>query len=61
MIGIGLTPEGILQNPVVYEFMTETTWYTSKVDLDKWITDYAYRRYGFINDDLTRAWNLLQV
>ncbi len=26
MVGIGLTPEGINQNDVVYEFMMENTW-----------------------------------
>ena len=61
MVGVGLTPEGIEQNPIIYDFMTETIWYSSSVDLNKWVTDYAHRRYGFINDDLTKGWRLLQV
>ena len=61
MVGIGLTPEGIEQNDIVYDFMTETIWYTSSVDLNKWVTNYAKRRYGFINDDLVEGWHLLQV
>jgi alpha-N-acetylglucosaminidase len=61
MIGVGLTPEGIEQNDVIYDFMMETIWYTSPVDLDKWVTNYAHRRYGFINQDIISAWHLLQV
>ncbi|CAG2169862.1 unnamed protein product, partial [Oppiella nova] len=60
MLGIGLTPEGIEQNDIIYDFMTETTWYTSPVDLNQWVHNYALRRYGYINDDLSRGWHLLQ-
>ena len=55
MIGVGLTPEGIEQNDIIYDFMIETIWYTSPVDLNQWVTNYAHRRYGYINDDLTNA------
>jgi alpha-N-acetylglucosaminidase len=61
MIGIGLTPEGIEQNDIIYDFMMETTWYTSPVDLDIWVSNYTHRRYGVIDEDLISAWHLLQV
>ncbi len=61
MIGTGLTPEGIEQNDIIYDFMTETIWYSSPVDLNQWVTNYAHRRYGYINDDLIKGWRLLQV
>jgi len=61
MIGIGLTPEGIEQNDIIYDFMMETIWYTSPVNLDKWVSDYTHRRYGLINKDVIKAWHLLQV
>ncbi len=61
MIGIGLTPEGIEQNDIIYDFMMETTWYTSPVDLDIWVSNYTHRRYGFVDEDLINAWHLLQV
>ncbi|XP_054161207.1 LOW QUALITY PROTEIN: alpha-N-acetylglucosaminidase-like [Oppia nitens] len=60
MLGIGLTPEGIEQNPIVYEFMTETVWFNESMDLDKWVTDYARRRYGYLDDNLRKGWHLLQ-
>lgn len=47
MIGIGLTPEGINQNYVVYDLMLESAWRRDPVqDLDSWIEEYAERRYG---------------
>jgi len=36
MIGIGLTPEGINQNYVIYELMTEMAYRHHPVDLDVW-------------------------
>jgi alpha-N-acetylglucosaminidase len=61
MIGIGLTPEGIEQNDIIYDFMMETTWYTSPVDLDSWISNYATRRYGVEDEQINSAWYLLKV
>ncbi|XP_033107310.1 alpha-N-acetylglucosaminidase-like [Anneissia japonica] len=46
MIGTGLTPEGINQNYIMYDFMTDLMWRTESVDIQKWITNYALRRYG---------------
>jgi alpha-N-acetylglucosaminidase len=60
MIGVGLTPEGIEQNDIIYDFMMETIWYTSPVDLDKWVTNFVHRKYGFINQDIINGWHLLQ-
>ncbi|CAG9786889.1 unnamed protein product [Diatraea saccharalis] len=58
MIGIGLTPEGINQNYVIYDLMLETGWRKEPIqDLDKWVADYAERRYGCNNT--TDAWKLL--
>ncbi|KAL0829968.1 hypothetical protein ABMA28_003433 [Loxostege sticticalis] len=58
MIGIGLTPEGINQNYVVYDFMLETGWRKNPVEnLDLWVEEYARRRYGCYNT--TSAWKSL--
>lgn len=47
MIGIGLTPEGINQNYVVYDLMLESAWRKEPVrDLEAWVGDYSERRYG---------------
>lgn len=36
MIGTGLTPEGINQNYVIYEFMNEMAYRKKPVVLDNW-------------------------
>jgi alpha-N-acetylglucosaminidase len=57
MIGIGLTPEGINQNYVVYDLMLEAGWRTKPVeDLETWVEEYSWRRYGC---DVAEAWKLL--
>jgi len=40
LVGIGLTPEGINQNYVMYDFMTEMTLHAQPIDTAKW---YIYK------------------
>ncbi len=37
MVGIGLTMEGIEQNPVMYELLTQQVWQKESVDLNRWL------------------------
>ncbi|XP_065187181.1 alpha-N-acetylglucosaminidase-like [Sycon ciliatum] len=62
MAGIGLTPEAIEQNPVVYEMMLETGWTTQPIDVPSWISNYLYGRYGAAggNTNLRAAWTQLE-
>lgn len=58
MIGIGLTPEGINQNYVVYDLMLESAWRKAPVkDLEAWVADYAERRYSC--NATAEAWKYL--
>ncbi|XP_017556221.1 alpha-N-acetylglucosaminidase [Pygocentrus nattereri] len=59
LVGLGMAPEGIEQNPVVYELMSELAWRKEPVNLVKWVSLYASRRYGSMDDNLTVAWRLL--
>ncbi|XP_038160453.1 alpha-N-acetylglucosaminidase [Cyprinodon tularosa] len=59
LVGLGMTPEGIEQNPVIYELMSELAWRREPVNLTKWVSLYAARRYGSMDDKLTAAWRLL--
>jgi len=46
-VGIGLTPEAIEQNPLVYELMLDNVWRSGPItDLDAWTAAYLRRRYG---------------
>jgi alpha-N-acetylglucosaminidase len=61
MIGIGLTMEGIEQNPVIYELMMQHTWQTQPVQLDEWLSKYVLNRYGVADDNLVKAWQILRA
>lgn len=61
MIGVGITPEGINQNYVMYEFALDRAWYQNSTDVPKWITAYAFNRYGIEDIHLQNAWKILRV
>ena len=65
MVGIGLTPEAIQNNPIAYDLMMENTWRGSAgvADLDAWVAQYVARRYGTAaaSAQVAAAWKLLQV
>lgn len=61
MKGIGLTMEGIEQNPVLYELMTDHTWQDNVIDLDTWLPAYIHNRYGSIDKHAVLAWNTLRA
>lgn len=48
--GYGLTMEGIDNNPVMYELMSELIWRDEKPDKADWLLSYARARYGAGND-----------
>jgi alpha-N-acetylglucosaminidase len=58
--GIGLTMEGIEQNPVLYELMTAHTWRNSAIDLNTWLPNFVRNRYGKSSPDAIKAWNILR-
>lgn len=57
--GVGLTMEGIENNPVMYELLCDMPWHKQKIDLEKWVSDYAASRYGTRNEMADSAWRLL--
>lgn len=59
LVGIGLTPEAIEQNPVMYELLLENVWRDKPIDLPAWLNDYALRRYGRQNGHAGQAWQIL--
>ncbi|MGZ3837466.1 MAG: alpha-N-acetylglucosaminidase [Flavisolibacter sp.] len=61
MKGIGLTPEGIEQNPVMYDLMLENVWRDQPIELNEWLKEYVFRRYGQPNAEMDRAWKILSL
>ena len=60
LCGIGLTMEAIEQNPALYALMFENIWRRDPIDLDVFLEDYAFRRYGQKNENAEKAWALLE-
>ncbi|XP_025109026.1 alpha-N-acetylglucosaminidase-like isoform X2 [Pomacea canaliculata] len=60
MIGTGLTPEGIFQNEVIYEFMNENAWRDGPRDIDSWLASYIQQRYNYTSSAVIEAWYLLK-
>jgi len=56
--GIGIMPEGIHNNPVVYDLMLELGWHGQKVEVKDWIKNYVRYRYGSNNDTIQQAWQI---
>ena len=61
MVGTGLTPEGIDQNYVIYDLMTDVAWEPKPVKLETWFTQYSARRYGRRERNVEEAWQILSV
>jgi len=59
MAGMGTTPEGIENNAVVYELVTDTMWRTTPLNVDEWIGEYARQRYGSDSPQVRDAWKQL--
>lgn len=60
MLGIGLTPEGINQNPVMYELMMDNVWRNDSINLNTWLKEYVTQRYGEFVPDAYDAWQVLR-
>ncbi|HCL84867.1 MAG TPA: alpha-N-acetylglucosaminidase, partial [Chitinophagaceae bacterium] len=60
LAGIGLTMEGIEQNPVMYELLTEHVWNDEPVNLNKWLELYTINRYGVLDTHALKAWEVLR-
>ncbi len=59
MQGIGLTMEGIENNPVMFELFCELPWREETITKEAWIEQYLFARYGTTNATLSQAWAIL--
>ena len=61
MSGIGLTMEGIGQNPMVYALMLENVWSDKPIDNDEFIKSYLTQRYGSCPENAYKAWQIIMA
>lgn len=59
MKGIGLTMEGIENNPIMFELMTELPWREAPVTKESWLKEYVFARYGKKDNTILEAWMIL--
>jgi len=60
LAGFGSAPEGLENNEVVYELLSDMGWSSTEIDLDKWMKQYCVARYGCYDDCMQKAWDLFR-
>lgn len=56
LVGFGMAPEGIENNEVLYELITDAGWLNQEIDINKWLEDYSISRYGRYTSGLDAFW-----
>lgn len=59
MKGVGITMEGIENNPVMFELLCELPWRTERFNKEEWLKGYITARYGKVDSAVEEAWQLL--
>lgn len=59
MRGVGMTMEGIENNPVMYELLMELPWRPEKFTREEWVQGYVKARYGKDDPKLQAAWKII--
>lgn len=54
--GVGLTMEGIENNPVMYELLCELPWRDTPFTKEEWLKEYITARYGTLTPALYDGW-----
>ncbi|MDR1273169.1 MAG: alpha-N-acetylglucosaminidase, partial [Odoribacteraceae bacterium] len=57
--GVGATPEGIENNPVMFELLYELPWRAERFAKEEWLASYTRARYGQHDETVVEAWQLL--
>ena len=60
LVGFTISGEGLENNEVLYELMSDTAWSREAIDLDTWLPAYAANRYGTDDPVLAEAWQALR-
>lgn len=58
--GLGLFPEAIEHNPIIYDAASEVAWHGDTPPLDEWVHQYAHARYGILPNAAREAWDILR-
>ncbi len=61
LVAFGMAPEGIENNEVIYELLSDAGWAEKEIDLYQWLEDYSLCRYGSYPKELQSFWNHMLV
>ena len=59
LLAYGMAPEGIENNEVIYELLSDAGWSDKEIDIHEWLKDYSSNRYGSYPTAVRRCWDLL--
>lgn len=57
LVGYGTAPEGIENNEVIYELLTDARWSNDSIPLREWLKTYSINRYGNYTPGLKEYWD----
>jgi len=60
LVGFTISGEGLENNEVLYELMSDTAWSRAPVNLDVWLPHYVRNRYHSADPVLAEAWQKLR-
>ncbi len=59
LLAMGLAPEGLENNEVIYELAADAAWRKHEIKLTDWLSRYNRCRYGATTPELERFWQLM--
>ena len=59
LVGFGFAPEGIENNEIVYELLSDIGWTSKVINLESWIDGYCRQRYGAYPERMKEAFHYL--
>lgn len=57
LVAFGFAPEGIENNEVIYELLSDAGWTSDEIDLDRWLENYSKCRYGSAPQEIIDYWS----
>jgi len=57
LVGYGVAPEGIENNEIIYELISDVGWRDTPVNLNQWIEKYCKNRYEAFPDAMRKAFD----
>ncbi len=60
LLGMGMAPEGLENNEVIFELAGSAGWRSEPIELEAWLQQYNRCRYGSSSPELMRYWQLMR-